>query len=71
MTQIDHPDYYSAGGIEAIDYIDAHDLGFCLGNVIKYITRAGRKDGEGKITDLKKALWYLQHEIAKTNTINQ
>lgn len=55
MKQIDHPDYYNKGGIEAIAYIDAHELNFCLGNVIKYVTRAGHKDGEDTLDDLKKA----------------
>ena len=65
MTQINHPDYYNKGGIEAIAYIDAHELNFCLGNVIKYVTRAGHKDGEDTLDDLKKAQWYLQHEIKR------
>lgn len=63
MTQINHPDYYINVGIEAIDFIDAHSLNFNLGNVIKYITRAGRKDGEDKLTALRKAQWYLEREI--------
>ena len=63
MTQIEHPYYYSKGGIEAIDFIDAHGLNFNLGNVIKYVTRAGRKDGEDTLTALRKAQWYLEHEI--------
>ncbi|MBQ6664120.1 MAG: DUF3310 domain-containing protein [Synergistaceae bacterium] len=63
ITQIDHPDYYSKGGIEAIDYIDAHSLSFSLGNVVKYITRAGHKEDEDALTALRKALWYLKHEI--------
>lgn len=62
--QINHPDYYVKNGIEVIDFIDAHNLNFNCGNVIKYITRAGHKDGEDKLTALNKALWYLQHEIS-------
>ena len=57
------PSYYSRNGIEAIDFIDAHNLNFNLGNVVKYVTRAGHKDGESTLTALKKALWYLEHEI--------
>lgn len=60
--QIDHPDYYKAGGVEAIDAIEAWGLGFCLGNVVKYIARAGRKNDDA-LTDLKKARWYLDKEI--------
>ena len=63
MSEINHPEYYINGGIEAIDFIDAHRLNFNLGNVIKYITRAGRKDGEDVLTALRKAQWYLEREI--------
>ena len=48
---------------EAIKVIDAWDLGFCLGNTVKYISRAGKKDSNAELQDLKKALWYLQHHI--------
>ena len=65
MTQVEHPDYYRSGGIEAIDFIDAHGLNFNLGNVIKYVTRAGHKDGEDVLTALSKARWYLDHEIER------
>ena len=64
-VQINHPDYYSSGGIEAIDFIEAHNLNFNLGNVIKYVTRAGRKDGEDSITALEKARWYIEREITR------
>lgn len=65
MTQIDHPDYYKAGSIEAIDFIEAHNLNFNLGNVIKYISRAGKKQGEDRITALLKAQWYLLREVSR------
>ena len=57
MNEIDHPDYYQ-GGIEVIDFVEAHNLNFNLGNVVKYVTRAGKKSGEGVITALLKAQWY-------------
>lgn len=60
---IDHPPHYNRGGIEAIDVIEAWELGFCLGNAVKYICRAGHKNPD-TLTDLKKALWYLQREVA-------
>ena len=63
--EINHPDYYRSGGIEAIDFIDAHRLNFNLGNVIKYVTRAGHKEGEETLTALSKARWYLEHEIER------
>ena len=64
-TAINHPEYYSSGGIEAIDFIEAHNLNFSRGNVIKYVTRAGRKDGEEELTALEKAKWYLDREIER------
>jgi hypothetical protein len=63
MTQINHPDYYNSGGIEVADFIDAHKLNFNMGNVIKYVTRAGRKQGEDALIALQKAQWYLNREI--------
>ena len=65
MTEVNHPAYYISGGIEAIDFIDAHNLNFNLGNVIKYVTRAGHKEGEETLTALRKAQWYLGHEIER------
>ena len=64
MNEIDHPDYYQ-GGIEVIDFVEAHNLNFNLGNVVKYVTRAGKKSGEGVITALLKAQWYLGREIIR------
>ena len=60
---VNHPAHYTSGGIEAIDVIEAFNLGFCLGNTVKYVLRAGRKAG-GTVEDLKKARWYLDREIA-------
>jgi hypothetical protein len=48
---------------EVIKVIDAWELGFSLGNTVKYISRAGKKDKGKELEDLKKALWYLQHHI--------
>ncbi len=62
---INHPEHYggSDSTYEAIKVIEAWGLGFCLGNVIKYISRAGKKGS--RIDDLKKAQWYLTREIEK------
>lgn len=62
---VDHPLHYGGkdNPYEAIKVIEAWNLGFCLGNTIKYISRAGKKDA--KIQELEKALWYLQREIQK------
>jgi hypothetical protein len=60
---VNHPAHYKAGGIETIDFIEAKDLNYRLGNVVKYVARAGKKDTD-PIQDLEKAAWYLQREIA-------
>jgi hypothetical protein len=60
---VDHPDYYSDGKIEVIDFIEDKNLGFCLGNAVKYISRAGKKDKSKEIEDLEKASWYIQRRI--------
>jgi hypothetical protein len=61
MSQVDHPKHYQGKGLEAITVIESFRLGFNLGNVIKYVLRAGRK-GDA-LSDLKKAAWYLKREI--------
>jgi hypothetical protein len=58
--------HYNSNGIEAIDVIEAFELGFSLGNVIKYVLRAGRK-GDA-LEDLEKAAYYLDREIDKLET---
>lgn len=62
---VNKPAHYTRGTIETIDVIEDWKLGFHLGNVIKYISRAGHKDPSKTLEDLKKALWYLQREIAR------
>lgn len=58
---VNHPEHYTYGTIECIDYITDKQFDFCLGNAIKYITRAGRK--KDVIEDLRKAIWYIEKEI--------
>lgn len=58
---VNHPTHYTSGGIETIDFIEAKKLGYNLGNVVKYITRAGHKGNQ--LEDLRKAQWYLTREI--------
>jgi hypothetical protein len=62
---VNHPNHYGgeSNPYEAIKVIDAWDLDFCLGNTVKYISRAGKKHPDKELEDLKKALWYLQHKI--------
>jgi hypothetical protein len=62
---VNHPAHYIVGGVETIDFIEAKGLGYHLGNVIKYVTRADHK-GQ-KLEDLKKAQWYLNRAIEKLN----
>ena len=60
---VNSPNHYKVGGIETIDFIEAKNLGYHLGNAIKYISRADHK-GE-RIQDLEKAKWYLDREIKR------
>lgn len=60
--QVNHPRHYTQG-IECIDYIESHNMGFARGNAVKYLTRAGLKGNE--LEDLKKARWYVDHEILR------
>lgn len=63
--QVNHPSHYGGADspYEAIKVIEAWDLGFHLGNVIKYLARAGKK-GDA-LTDLRKAQFYLDREISR------
>lgn len=62
---VQHPIYYGGADdpYEAIKVIEAWNLGFHLGNTVKYISRAGKKDGNSATQDLKKALFYLNRKI--------
>lgn len=62
-SQIEHPAHYNRGKIEVIDFIEDQQLGFVLGNAVKYICRAGFKGD--KVQDLEKACFYLQWEISR------
>jgi len=64
---VNHPLHYGGedNPYEAIKVIDAWGLGFCLGNTVKYISRAGKKGTDKELQDLKKALWYLERKIEK------
>lgn len=66
--QVDHPAHYGGetNPYEAIKVIEAWELGFNLGNTVKYISRAGKKGQP--LTDLQKAAWYLQREIDRLQT---
>ena len=63
IDNVNHPAHYKVGGVETIDFIEAKQLGYNLGNVVKYITRAEHKGNVYE--DLCKARWYLNREISK------
>ena len=58
---VNNPPHYRVGGIETIDFIEAKNLNYNLGNAVKYITRADHKDN--RVQDLEKARWYIEREI--------
>lgn len=60
---VNHPSHYTDGGIETIDFIEAKKLPYHLGNAVKYISRAGKKDQNKTIEDLQKAVWYIERYI--------
>jgi hypothetical protein len=63
-SNVDHPNHYMKDtGFEVIDVIDAWKLDFNLGNAVKYIARAGKKNPEKTREDLEKAIWYISHKI--------
>lgn len=63
---VNSPAHYTDGGIETIDFIEAkltreQFVGMCLGNALKYLSRAGKKGDRAE--DLKKARWYITRAI--------
>ena len=64
---VNHPSHYTDGNIEVIDFIEAKNLPYHLGNAVKYISRAGKKDPEKTAEDLQKAVWYLNRYIELLN----
>ena len=65
---VNSPSHYQLGGklagMEVIDVIESMKLGFNLGNMLKYIARAGKKPGQPSVQDLQKARYYIDREIA-------
>ncbi|MGI6435584.1 MAG: DUF3310 domain-containing protein [Syntrophomonadaceae bacterium] len=68
---INRPKHYTDSKIEVIDYIEDKKLGYCLGNAIKYISRAGKKNPATEVEDLKKAKWYLERRIFELTGSNE
>lgn len=70
LDMVNHPPHYTNGprhsvcgsAIEVIDITE--DFNFCLGNALKYIMRAGKKDPQKYVEDLEKSVFYINREIA-------
>lgn len=62
---VTNPRHYTSGKIEVVDFILDKNLNFCLGEAVKYIVRAGKKDPQAHMEDLQKAAWYLQREMRR------
>lgn len=58
-----NPDHYKQLDPEPIVVIEKWGLGFLFGNALKYLARAGRKPGADAVTDIRKAIWYLERAI--------
>ena len=73
LRKITEPNHYKSDSVEdcgdVIDFCQLYNLSFTRGNVIKYVTRAGKKDNE--LVDLNKALEYLNREIAYLEMLEQ
>jgi hypothetical protein len=70
LETINHPSHYGGDTVyEATKVIEAWELGFHLGNCVKYICRAGKKRKANRLEDLKKARWYLDRYIARLEDI--
>lgn len=63
FDNVNHPSHYTDGKIEVLDFIEAKKLSYHLGNVVKYICRAGKKSEDTRLEDLKKAQFYLNRAI--------
>jgi hypothetical protein len=73
VSAVEHPAHYGGADnpYEAIKVIGAWGLGFCLGNTVKYVSRAGKKDPAALIQDLEKARWYLDREIQSLRAMEE
>lgn len=60
---VNHPTHYTTGKIEVIDFIEDQKFPYHLGNAVKYISRAGKKDPTKTVEDLQKAVWYINRYI--------
>ena len=66
---VNHPSHYTAyPGVEVIELTE--HMSFCRGNAVKYIARAGLKSKDTEMQDLRKALWYIEREIARLEALD-
>lgn len=73
---VNHPSHYTSGKYEVIDIIEDQLgieglRGFCLGNALKYICRASKKDPTKTKEDLRKAIWYTTHYVTRLEQIEK
>lgn len=62
--------YEGSNGLLAIEIVEQFNLGFCLGNAVKYICRAGKKDPAKEVEDLKKSIWNIERRIKQLTPAN-
>jgi hypothetical protein len=63
ISMVDHPQHYKGNKFEVIDIIHDYNLSFDLGNSVKYLLRAGKKDPTKTVEDCRKAIWYIESHI--------
>ena len=68
---VNRPAHYTDTKIETIDFIEDKSFDFHLGNCVKYISRAGKKDPKTEIQDLEKAAWYLNRKITNLKKLKK
>jgi hypothetical protein len=72
IDKVDHPPHYGGDTTyETIKVIEAWNCCFHLGNVLKYVSRAGKKVSSNRLEDLYKARWYLDRKISLLESINK
>lgn len=71
MSSVNHPAHYNSGKIEVIEAIEDWKLCYHLGNAVKYVARAGRKDPEKEIEDLEKARWYIARKVERLKAVKE
>lgn len=68
---VNSPAHYNVGKIEVIEFLEDQQFGFHLGNAIKYIARAGKKDPAKEVEDLDKAVWFIRRKIELLQAIKE